>query len=86
MRRTYDEIRDDYMITYDNYYQISPEKDSARYTTIVENVLDPMIRSMAGDEALDLQNADLSKAAENFLLSGGMKTEAIDALKAKIME
>ena len=45
-----------------------------------------MIRSMAGDEALDLQNADLSKAAENFLLSGGMKTEAIDALKAKIME
>lgn len=83
---SYEQIRDDYMITYDNYYQISPEKDSARYTTIVENVLDPMIRSMAGDEALDLQNADLSKAAENFLLSGGMKTEAIDALKAKIME
>ena len=83
---SYEEIRDDYMITYDNYYQISPEKDPARYNTIVENVLDPMIRSMAGDEALDLQNADLSKAAENFLLSGGMKTEAIDALKAKIME
>ena len=35
---------------------------------------------------LDLQNADLSKAAENFLLSGSMKTEAIEALKAKLME
>ena len=83
---SYEEIRDDYMVTYDNYYQISPEKDPARYTTIVENVLDPMIRSMAGDETLDVQAADLSEAAENFLLSGGMKTEEIEALKAKIME
>ena len=83
---TYEEIVADYMITYDNYYQISPEKDLARYNTIVENDLDPMIRSMAGDSGLDLQTADLSEAAENFLLSGGMKTEEIEALKAKIME
>ena len=83
---SYEEIRDDYMITYDNYYQISPEKDPARYNTIVENVLDPMIRSMAGDETLDVQAADLSEAAETFLLSGGMKSEEIEALKAKISE
>ncbi|MBR3394995.1 MAG: tyrosine-protein phosphatase [Firmicutes bacterium] len=83
---SYEEIRDDYMITYDNYYQISPEKDPARYNTIVENVLDPMIRSMAGDSGLDLQAADLSEAAEKFLFSGGMKTEEIEALKVKIME
>ena len=80
----YGEIRDDYMITYANYYGITPEKDPQRYKTIVDNVLDPMIRSMAGDDSLDLQTADLSGYAEQFLFSGGMDSAAIDRLRARI--
>ena len=81
---TYEEIVNDYMITYDNYYKINPAADNARYTVIVENVLDPMIRSMLGDEAADLTAADLADGAAKFLLSAGMPKATIDALVARL--
>ena len=43
---TYEEIVDDYMITYYNYYGITGQGDKAKYDIIVSDVLDPMIRSM----------------------------------------
>ena len=82
---SYQEIVDDYMITYDNYYGITWESDQARYDVIVRSVLVPMIRSMAGDDALDLRTADLSAFAETFLKDAGMSGEQIDALKAKLV-
>jgi hypothetical protein len=81
---TYEEIVNDYMITYDNYYKINPADDNARYTVIVENVLDPMIRSMLGDEAADPAAADLADGAAKFLLNAGMPQETIDALTARL--
>ena len=78
---SYQEIVDDYMITYDNYYQINPTDDSARYNTIVEYVLDPMIQDMAGPDCRDIKTEDLSVYAEAFLLSGGMSLEQIQSLK-----
>ncbi len=81
---TYEEIVNDYMITYDNYYKINPAADNARYTVIVENVLDPMIRSMLGDEAADLTAADLADGAAKFLLNAGMPQKTIDALAARL--
>ena len=81
----YDEIVDDYMITYDNYYQITKEKDKERYDVIVESVLDPMIAAVAG-EGVDIKTADLSACAVNFLKDAGMSEAQIDALKAKLTE
>ena len=81
---TYDEIEKDYMITYDNYYGITPEKDSERYTVIVENVLQPMISSMVGDESVDIKSANLSIYAEEFLKSGGMTDDTLTDLKSNI--
>ena len=78
---SYQEIVDDYMITYDNYYQINLTDDSARYNTIVEYVLDPMIQDMAGPDCRDIKTEDLSVYAEAFLLSGGMSLEQIQSLK-----
>ena len=80
----YEEILDDYMITYDNYYKITREKDKARYDVIVDKVLDPMIRSMTGDENADIKTADLSIYAEKFLADAGMTEEEIEALKAML--
>ena len=77
----YAEIEADYMITYANYYGITPEKDAERYETIVGSVLDPMIVSMVGDENVDFTSEDLSVYAEAFLRNGGMEPEQIDALK-----
>ena len=100
---SYEEIVDDYMITYDNYYQISKDEkglnashsllqsyyqlkesqNSVRYTVIVENVLNPMVQVLAGNET-DLAKADLQAGAEAFLLSGGMSKEQISALQAAL--
>lgn len=81
---TYDEIVADYMITYDNYYRINPTDDSARYTVIVENVLDPMIRSMVGSEEADLAATDLEEAAKAYLLKAGMPEETLAALTTRL--
>ena len=81
---SYQELVDDYMITYDNYYGITPEKDSERYTVIVENVLQPMISSMVGDESVDIKSANLSIYAEEFLKSGGMTDDTLTDLKSNI--
>ena len=51
---------------------------------IVSDVLDPMIRSMAGDEVLDLRTADLAAYAERFLKNAGMAADKIDALRARL--
>ena len=81
---SYDEIVDDYMITYDNYYKITRESDPDRYTVIVEHVLDPMIYALFDDREIDLSTADLAAGAENFLQSAGMDTDRIAGLKAAL--
>lgn len=78
---SYGEIADDYMITYDNYYQISKTNFSDKYDVIVEDVLDPMIRSVVGDDTVDIKSADLSEYAKSFLLGAGMTDEQITTLK-----
>ncbi len=79
----YQEIVDDYMITYDNYYKITEEAEPERYRVIVESVLDPMIRILAGEEE-DLRKADLAAGAEAYLISGGMSAARLDLLKVRL--
>ena len=81
---SYEQITDDYMIAYRNYYGITRESDPAKYEIIVDSVLDPMIRTMIGDETADLTSADLSAAAERYLLSGGMEPVRIAQLKHRL--
>ena len=78
---TYEEIVDDYMITYANYYNITKETDPAKYDTIVTSVLDPMVGSLV-DSGMDFRAADLSVYAERFLTDGGMSVGQVTALKA----
>ena len=81
---SYEEIREDYMITYENYYGLTRKSDEKRYDFIVENVLDPMIRVMAGDDNLKVNKADLKPLAESYLESAGMTAEEIEELRAKL--
>ncbi len=82
----YQEIVDDYMITYANYYRITQQKEPQKYGIIVKDVLDPMIEAMVGDDSVDITHADLSAAAEDFLKSGGMTDTDISLLKEKLTE
>ena len=78
---TYQEIVDDYMLTYANYYGITAASDAARYTVIVESVLDPLLRTMLNDPNADLATADLAAGAVTFLQNAGMTDAQITALR-----
>lgn len=71
------EIVEDYMQSYINYYGV--EKGTDKYTLISKDVL-AMLKVITGTD--DLDKADLAAAAEDYLLSGGMTAEQIKALKA----
>ena len=77
---SYEEIVDDYMITYDNYYKITEKSDKTKYDTILDKNLVAMIKAVVGDSSVDVTKADLSAYARNYLLDAGMKEGDIDAL------
>ncbi|MBQ4253983.1 MAG: tyrosine-protein phosphatase, partial [Erysipelotrichaceae bacterium] len=80
---SYQEIIDDYMITYDNYYGITLESDPTKYGIIKEANIDKMLAYVCQNE--DYHTADLQKAVSDYLLSAGMKNESLEKLKARLM-
>ena len=83
---SYEEILEDYMVTYANYYDISAETDGARYETIIENVLVPMIEAMVGDGSVDVKKEPLEPFADRFAKSGGMTDEQLRLFKERVSE
>ncbi|MBQ7599219.1 MAG: tyrosine-protein phosphatase [Clostridia bacterium] len=81
---SYKEIVTDYMITYDNYYQINLNNQRDKYDVIVHDILDPMILFVAGDENTDLETADLSELAERYLERIGVSLGQLGALSEKL--
>ena len=79
---TYQQIVDDYMLTYDNYYGIN--KEDSRYETIKARNVDSMLRFIIGDENADLTTANLVSAAENYMTSGSMTDTELNLLKSKL--
>ncbi len=78
---TYEEIVADYLVTYYNYYSVTPEKDRDACNTLVSLRLNPCLMYYAGisDEA-QLPNVDYAKAFSDYLLSHGMNQQQLDAL------
>ena len=82
---SYEEIVDDYMLTYDNYYKITETSDPVKYNTIKEKNIDTMLLTVIGDQNADLGKTDLAAAARNYLSGCGMTDKALDALEAKLV-
>ena len=82
---SYEEIVEDYTITYENYYGINEAEEKLRYDVIVECVLDPMIRTLAGDDNADIRSMDLRGCAERYLAEGGMSPEQIRQLQDRLI-
>ena len=80
----YDEIKNDYMITYDNYYGITEESDKEKYDILVESLLDPMIQTLAGDNNANVSDVNLVENAEKYLKDGGMTDNQISQLRDKL--
>ena len=78
---TYQEIVDDYLITYNNFFHLNPGNSPELCNTLVSLRLNTCLMYYAGvnDEA-QLPNVDYAKAFSAYLLSHGMNHQQLDAL------
>ncbi len=84
MGASYQEIVDDYMLTYDNYYKINQKSDKAKYDVILDKNLVSMMKTVVGDDQADLKKTDLAAAAKAYLIRSGMTEDAVERLKEKL--
>ena len=82
---SYDEMCDDYMITYKNYYNISENETPDRYNAVVNLYFDGFMEYISGEEDPNtLHEMSYVDAAKQYLKDGGMTDEEIDKLIALI--
>lgn len=84
---TYQEIVDDYLITYDNYYGVNLTNNPEVCNTLVAIRLNECLMHYANvdDEAL-LPKTDFAKAFADYLLSHGMNAEELHMLISALTE
>ena len=84
---SYDEMRNDYMKTYENYYSVSAEKTPEKYDAIVALYFDAFVALLHGTEDIgELKTADYVQDAADYLISGGMSQEETEQLRQFITE
>lgn len=83
---SYEELEEDYMLTYDNYYGISKESDPDRYNTIRELNLDAILREIVSDENIDITDADYTECAKKYLSRIGVSEETVKIIRDKLQE
>ncbi len=81
-----DEIIDDYMITYDNYFGITKEEDPEKYEAIKANVLDFFYCMCEAESGTDIASLDLKKGAESYLERGGLSHEEIKKIEEYLVK
>ena len=80
---TYQELVDDYFITYKNYYGI--EKGTDKYEVIKSIHIDEMIRYVFGfNETVNLLGANYYSSVNNYLLSIGLTQDQINTIQTKL--
>lgn len=79
MGASYDEITEDYMRSFINYYKISPS--DAAYEMTINGTVN---KSLAAIFGVDPATADLQQAAENYLTSIGLTEAEIAGLKRNL--
>ncbi|MCR5630856.1 MAG: tyrosine-protein phosphatase [Atopobiaceae bacterium] len=82
---SYDEMLDDYMISYDNYYGINKQTDKDRYDAVVDAKFNDIALCIGGqpvDRKLD--GLDYKAGARKYLLDAGMTEEEITQLENKL--
>ena len=77
-----EEIIDDYMLSFYNYYGIDQETEPERYEAVLNNNLLAMLYHVTGVKTYEeLAQADLESAATEYLLDAGMTGDDILTLK-----
>lgn len=84
MGASLDEVVEDYMITYYNFYGIGP--DSEQYAQIAGSNIKASLAGAFGVDAIDDNSLDLAAEAEEYLLEIGMSGEELSALEDRLAE
>ena len=90
LNASYEEIIDDYMKTFDNYYGITEETNKERYEAIKNNYVDDMLKFLAtrispsGNENADLSNLEWNTIVGRYLIDNGMSEEDLHNLYTKL--
>ena len=80
------EIIDDYMITYDNYYGITKEKKPEKNNAVLGNVNDFFYCMCDVEKGCDIDTLDLKTGAENYLRRGGLSDSQIREIEGYLTE
>ncbi len=75
------EIIDDYMITFDNYYGITKEENPEKYEAILTNMKDFFYCICEAEKDTPLDSLNIKEGAENYLRRGGLTDETIKAIE-----
>lgn len=82
---TYDEMCEDYMQTYANYYGITKGADAEKYEAIRSLYFDAFCEYLAGTSDADtLKSFDYTKVAEEYLSSCGLTSDEVSQLHSLI--
>lgn len=82
---TYFEMCEDYMLTYSNYYKITPSLTPEKYDAVVSLYFDSFMEYLSGESERNIQQEiSYTDYAWEYLISGGMTDAQIDELLAII--
>lgn len=82
---SYEEMRDDYMKTYKNYYSVSKDSTPEKYNAIAELYFDAFVSFLHGtDNVEELIGADYVQDAVDYLIAGGMSESEVEQLREYI--
>ena len=89
---SYEEIVNDYMITYKNFYGIDEKNERERYNVIKEHYLDTMLRFLAnyggntGNEDIPLSGLEYTNIIGRYLNDNGMSIKEIGKWYDKVTD
>lgn len=84
---SYDEMRDDFMESYRNYFSVDKVAAPEKYNAIAELYFNDYIRCLLqSDEIGQTENINYSGDAAHYLISGGMTEEEVQQLKRFLTE
>ncbi len=84
---TYDEMKTDYMKTYENYYKVTEAKDPEKYNAISSLYFDSFCEFLHGESDVNkLKTASYVEDAKSYLRNGGLSEEEISSFLTLITE
>ena len=85
-KQTIDDIENDYMKTYEEYYDITKQEKADSYYAIKDIYFDPMIKYLCDNKNIEeIKDIDVYNYAKKYLITNGMKEEEINKLEKTII-